>query len=284
MKPLDKDLARLTRFAASLGLPLGAFAAIATGGTAQADSGGAAGGTGSTSGITYFPAGIQFASSQTVTKVGKRSTTGGCEFSGSGSGTAESATNVEVETSVDPSTCTATFEEGTPVAGATLGSGNQNSSSTSTSSASTAAANVTAAAKTDPTAYQDNQWLDPLGIQLNAQEQFFNWNTNGSCVTSWSETTKWSWYFDGWSPRWRNDNSGGVGCNEDWSYSNSAFQNGIFCAFVTTYTYFGYDSTKNQLTGDKLAGFPDGHYSWSYQDFVNGGCSSLIHHGHIDHH
>jgi len=225
----------------------------------------------------YYPLGVTLQNAKFTTVAGTKSD-GGCQFSESGRGGPTSVSLYEVEVALDPSTCTAKFETGTP---ATSASSAPRGSSSTGGSASGVVSSTTArtTAVADPSSYQDNQWLDPFGIQVNAQEQWLSWTT-GYCNISWSAKWKWSWLSaDGWSTRWT-DSSAGANCSRAIVSTDSAFKNGIFCSGVTTYSYFGWNNSTKTKTPDHLRGYYDGTYEWDYQDFVNGGCSSLLHHGH----
>lgn len=244
---------------------------------ANAQSTSSQAGTSSQGGWIYYPLGVTLQNPQITTVAGTVSD-GGCQFSESGNGRAASV-SYEVEVALDPATCTAQFETGTPAATSASSAPNGSSSATGSASGVARAATARTTATADPSTYQDNQWLDPFGIQVNAQEQWLSWTT-GYCRISWSAKWKWSWLSgDGWSTRWT-DSSAGANCSRAIVSTDSAFKNGIFCAGVTTYSYFGWNNSTKTKTPDHLRGYYDGTYEWDYQDFVNGGCSSLLHHGH----
>jgi hypothetical protein len=200
---------------------------------------------------------------------------GGCEYDVSGSGTA-SVTTETVQTGEDTSTCTAQFTSGTPT---DLTTDTTDPSGSTADSSSTTDATSTSATTYSHSIYQNNKWLDPVGIQVNAQEQWFHWNT-GNCVGAWAASWKWSWLSgDGWSKRW-GDSSVGTSCGSDTVKTDSAFQNGVFCAGFTTYTYFGWNGSAKEP--DTITGQSNGGWAWAYHDYKNGAvCNDLLHHSHI---
>ena len=250
---------------------LGIFGLLATPIAASAETTVTVSNTGAS--WTYFPVNVTLANPISTTVHGTVAPGGGCIFKGSGSGISGAGSSTQIETAIDVASCTAVFESGSPVGTPS------NVVATGTSSSTSTKGTPAAGGDTDPSATQNNQWLDPLGIQVNAQAQTVNWTTDGSQDTSWNETVNWSWLSaDGWTTRWTSDNSnGGQPAN---SLANSSFQNSIFCAPFTTYSYFGWNGTSP--VNDELYGYADGTYSWNYTDYVNGGCSTLLHHGHTD--
>jgi len=228
-----------------------------------------------TAGWTYYPVGATLINTTTTTLTGT-AIDGGCEYDVTASGTA-ATTEETVEVGENASTCTAQFESGTPTDFTTDTTEPSGSADTSTND-SGLASNATPTG-TDPSSYQDNKWLDPLGIQVNAQEQWLSWNT-GYCNVSWTAKWKWSWLGDGWSMRW-SDHSAGSDCSRAINRADSAFRNPVFCVGVTTYTYFGWNESTTTRVSDNLRGYYNGSWEWDYHDFKNGGCSGLLHHGHI---
>ena len=265
------NLSKLSHFLraapiASALVAAGLFMAPVTAGAASPPS---ANSTGSS--WTFFPVTVNLANATASTVQGSIGADGGCSFSSSGIGVSGGAPSTQIETGIDFSTCTATFISGSPIASvSTAAAGTVTSVSTKS---------TPPASGVDPNAAQNNQWLDPLGIQVNAQGQTLNWTTNGSIDTSWTETTSWSYLsIDGWSPRWRYDNS--TGSSPANSMSNSSFQNGVFCLGLTNYAYFGWNGSSR--VNDTLFGYANGTYSWAYTDYDNGACSGLLHHGHTN--
>jgi hypothetical protein len=197
----------------------------------------------------------------------------GCAFDVSGSGPARNAQTEDVEIGEDTATCTATFEVGTPtdIAAATALPAGSHVSSTSASTGS--------AKPSSPSSYQDNKWLDPLGIQVNAQEQWLTW-TESRCHVSAKASWKWFWFDDGWL---KLNGSGKLGttCTQATSDAGAGFDNAVFCDVITgqpgipTFTEFGYKKA------DVLTGTYTGGWAWSYDDDKSGGCSGLLHHGHV---
>lgn len=233
---------------------------------------------------TYYPVGTTLSGSTTTTVVGTVGADGGCEYDLSNSGTG-SVTTEEIETAESTSTCTAQFTTGVPTdfTGDTTspsGSAADADATDSTTTVTTPTVTPGVVATTyGHSIYQDNKWLDPVGIQVNAQEQWFHWNSGG-CVGAWAASWKWSWLSaDGWAKRW-GDSSVATGCGSDTVKSDSAFQNTPFCAGITTYTYFGWNGTGK--VADTLTGTNTGGWAWSYHDYKNGStCNNLLHHGHI---
>ena len=229
--------------------------------------------SGPASGMVYYPLGVTLTNPTTTTVTGTASS-GGCAYSESGAGSA-SVTSVEIEVAENPATCTAQFETGTPTnlaAGTAEPSGSLDTNASASSTATPASG--------DPSIYQDNQWLDPFGIQVNAQQQWLNWGTGG-CVGSWSASSKWSWYNDGWS-KLSGHMTANKNCSRALNSAYSSFDNALFCTIITgqpgavTFTYFG----KTNASADNLTGYNNGRWAWNYNDAKSGGCNNLLHHGH----
>jgi hypothetical protein len=228
----------------------------------------------STSGWVYYPVGATLTNPTTTTVTGTPAN-GGCEYDASGAGSGGSDTQSEaIQTGENASTCTAQFEVGTPTnvtADTTPPSGSL--------SDSTSASGTPAATSSDPSSYQDNKWLDPFGIQVNAQEQWLSW-TKSYCHIAWSARWKWSWYFDGWAKEYGSGNAS-ANCTRAINNGDSGFSNAVFCTVITghagppTLTDFG------NRGPDVLTGTYTGGWTWNYNDTKWGGCSNLLHHGHV---
>ena len=247
------------------------------------------------SGWTYFPATVNLTNVSYKTIPGMVSSSGECILTDSGVGIVGSSPTTEIETAENPSTCQVTYELGTPSSSATS---NPAGTTTTTSTKQFSSVGIVPGTSTSSStkqfssvgiipdivsfnvsAYQNNQWLDPFGIQVSAQQQNLNWTSNGVGDTAWTESVSWSRLtLDGWSTRWTYDNSNRTAPAN--SLANSSFQNSLFCAPYTTYSYFGWNGSSR--INDPLVGYPDGTYSWAYDDPVNGCCVDLLHHGHTD--
>lgn len=229
-------------------------------------------------GWVYFPAGVSLQNAKTyVTTAGDRDAAGKCnavvshaEGKRSGAGT-----HVIIETGFDAATCQSQYTEGLETHTTSVPASDTSSGSDSGSQGASTGQIV------DPTAYQDNQWLDPFGIQVNAQEQWLDWTISGGCNNTYSNKWKYSWYgVDGWAKNY--DHAATYfDCAIDEAENNSKFSNDAFCGTVDTHTYFGYDGSNTRY--DTLSGWWDASYSWTYNDYKSGGCTDLLHHGHKDH-
>jgi hypothetical protein len=238
-----------------------------------------------TTGWVYYPLSVTLTNTTTYFVNGTL-TDSGCQFSQSGDGDGSSAgVSEEVQIGENPATCTAEFESGTPTNFAGDTSPPSGSLTQSASASGLAAPGATAPSAVDPSIYQDEQWLDPFGIQVNAQEQWLSWTT-GHCNISWNAKWKWSWLNDGWGVLWT-DHRASNDCSRAVNRADSSFSNALFCNIVTgkggavTFTYFGWDNTTKSKVWDHLIGYDNGAWHWDYSDFANGGCSNLLHHGHI---
>jgi len=251
----------------------------------------------SASGWVYFPVGYQLANAHTYETAGAKAADGSCVVSNSESGDEADLATVTVETGLNPATCAVRYTTGTTsVAAATAGGssivgGASVISSSSGTTASTAAAPKTltpaALVYTNYTSYHENQWLDPFGIQVAAQEQWVNWTVRSgipytTCVTSYNQRVQWDWYTaDGWSLH-ENGDPVYSDCNVAENYPHSHMSNGVFCVGTTTDAYFGYNTSK-AIVGDYLRGNSNGTYTVTYLDWVQGKCSGLLHHGSVSH-
>ena len=183
-----------------------------------------------------------------------------------------------IEIGLNPATCQAEYESGQLGQAPPSGSGAGYASTSATAQSNALPGTGTAS---DPTAYQDNQWLDPFGIQVSAQEQWLDWYMPANCASPGvTANTKWSWLGDGWSLKYSN-NPYSFTCSAVETYPDAKMSNGVFCALQTTNTYFGVIS--GTIPGDTLEGYPDGSYYWNYNDSLGGSCDYLLHHGHVDH-
>jgi hypothetical protein len=227
------------------------------------------------SGWVHFPVGASLSNPTIVTRVGNPVAGGGCVFHSQGTGTVGNPARAEIEIALDPANCLAQWESGTLPASTT---GTPTAGAGANSALATTQAGVLPSAS-DPNAYMENQWLDPFGIQVSAQQQSLSWTIGGNCITGYSQSTSWSWYWDGWYPLFRSNNLPGYNCDEAWSNSYSGFENDDFCAFNYTTTYFGWASG---FIGDYLEGTNSGTYWWSTYDATGGNCTWLLHHGHVD--
>jgi hypothetical protein len=181
-----------------------ACAGLAAGVVPQAAAAGAPGATPGKQWI-YFPLSDKLADPvESTVPAGTVSADGSChpEFDGSGVGGKTDTANVVVEVALNLATCQAKLETGHLISSAAT-SGKQESESGS------ASGSLAPAGTADPTAYQDNKWLDRFNIQVNAQEQWVNWTDSGGCVATWNVNWKWSWLNDGWSKDFGNHYYGG---------------------------------------------------------------------------
>jgi hypothetical protein len=237
-----------------------------------------------TSGWTYYPLGISL-SEQTVSILsGARGPDGSCSFAQTESEPAGSITHYSIETGFNPTTCQLQLTKGigsgdSPAAASatTTDAGTSQSLATSTSTA------PIATGATDPaySAYAENQWLDVINIQLNAQEQWDYWDVSNDCVTDSSDTTQWDWETTtGWYNRFTNMYPVNNGCASQGAQANSGFENDTFCALQYTTSYFGI--YQGSVYNDYLVGLPTGSYSYDWYDSLGGHCLSLFHHGHQD--
>lgn len=231
----------------------------------------------SQTGWVYYPVTVAITNAVTTTVQGVVGSNGGCGFSQFGNGESGGVQSTSIQIGLNISTCQAMFETGISTGAMAVPAGTVTTTDTKST---TIGAHPTPGSLTGYSANQNNQWLDPFGIQLDAMAQTVNWISNGTTDTSWSETPSYSRYWqDGWKVRWTNDNSNGSEPAN--SLANSSDQNNIFCAPYTTYGYFGWIDGLGKVN-DYVYGYANGTYAWSSVDFVNGGCTSLIHHGHTN--
>lgn len=234
----------------------------------------------------YYPVGVHLSGVIQTTVQGSRSADGSCiiSASGQGKGKAGGPARAVIEVGYDAATCQAKYDSGTLPSSTSIPSPNSTYPGYSTQVES-GSIPATPTSQPDPAAYQDNQWLDPFGIQVDAQEQWINWSVSGGCDTYISWTTKWSTYPDGWYKNWSH-NPGYANCSSAGSHPSSEMSNSYFCAAInlgagtTTHVWFG--DISGTVYGDHLVGYPNGSYYWSYNDSKSGGCNSMLHHGHID--
>ena len=279
-------LAGATRWGA-LPLSLAITLIAPTSQTAAAASGNSGAQPGPPSGWIYYPAPPAAHSTVTIVQ-GQTDGHGGCNFALSGSSRLRGGVNAETEIAVNVTTCQAKYQS------QALGSGAFSPTSGSYASTTTAGSGgvdpslpiqtpIQPLAAGDESAYSRNNYLDPFGIQTTSQEQWLNWNTNGTCVQSYNWTNKYSDLNDGWEMYQKTDNSYFNGCSLVLTDPDSSHENSAFCATATTYNWYGWQSGTEY--GDYLIGYAQlgsQSYGWNIHDSVGGSCWWLLHHGHVD--
>lgn len=240
----------------------------------------------SVGGWIFFPTGQHPADARVLTVAGTRNAAGGCDVRRAGKSSASASAYQETEIAFNPTTCEVRYEVGDLVPGSAQPTENYASLSEQAAGSlgrkPASGAVALAAPGFSNSAYQDNQWLDPFGIQTTAQEQWVNWNLGGGCVTSWSWNVKWSWFQDGWNLDQHAAKTDWSSCTGIYTSAYSQMHNSIFCNFIQTdYNRFGIQN--GSIIADYLDGHNDGGYAWGYNDSKDGPCAGLLHHGHIDH-
>jgi hypothetical protein len=131
------------------------------------------------------------------------------------------------------------IEKGNPLASTAT------ASSTELSPASGAAVNgitstgAVAASTSHTEAWIHGWYVDPIGLDLNGVVDYAVWNFNGSCVTSGSVGRNLGW--DGGTGWYLESDpfSSSLNCTDVLSQSSGTeYQNNIFCAGQSTYTYY----------------------------------------------
>jgi len=262
------------------------------------------------SGWIYHPLGMSLSNMTTRIVQGTPAPSGVCAYSSRGTSGSLGVSYVEIETGFNPTTCQVQLTSGTSSASsaATANAATPADSSVTysanssqppgrstpppaapgrpTNLSASGPSGAAAAATSNWTAYQNNHFRDPAYIVVTAQEQWINWTTNGSCVTNWSFSNKFSWHTGtGWVKNY-GYNPYFAACSLIDTYPYSGFSNGTFCwvAFGitgTTYNYYGQNAGSN--IGDDLAGRVNGTYYWDYYDVKSGVCNTLLSHVHSDH-
>ena len=123
----------------------------------------------------------------------------------------------------------------------------------------------------DPTASLHSWYSDPIGLHVNDVTNIVAWSPNGTCAfpdgtiadtsqqLQWLTTTGWQLGPNTWS--------NGASCASVFSTSNAQFINNVFCALMTTNTYY----QPNSVTG-----LPDGTASFNWVLTKDGTCSFLL--------
>jgi hypothetical protein len=246
-------------------------------------------------GWVYFPAPAPGSLANPTTFIvdgdGPPSGTNGCPVSGSLFANAGESLDQD-EIAMNTQTCSVEYEEGSPTSSSQAASPQADvpSASSKVHVSATKDAVVSPSSVRPETVdywggYYDQQWEDPAHIQVNAQELWLYWTAqNGNVTGVESSSAKWSWLRDGWAKRWGSLATPGYNSASATGGANSAFDNSLFCKIITgglgseTYTYFGWISSTNSTTLDKLYGYPGGSINATWNDYTNGGCSGLLHH------
>lgn len=123
----------------------------------------------------------------------------------------------------------------------------------------------------DPTASIHSWFSDPIGLHVNDVTNTVVWSPDGTCALpdgtvattsanyQWLGATGWQLGPNTWDR--------GASCTSVFSTSNVQFINNVFCALMTTNTYY----QPNSVTG-----LPDGTASFNVVQTKDGTCSFLL--------
>lgn len=104
---------------------------------------------------------------------------------------------------------------------------------------------------------------DPPQIDVTSVTTKISWRKNSSCITSTHKTSHWGWYStSGWQRKEARSNTETDLCHEAWKNTYGKYRNGIFCAFIDTWTelsatyvvYNSGNSVKASWDADKWGG------------------------------
>jgi len=182
-----------------------------------------------------------------------------------------------IELAYNSQTHTQLIEVGTPTANSVKAMQAEQVSSTTNKgtvqSSKGSAINSVAMSAGDPsgTATYDTIWEDPLNIHVNEVKDTIDWNYNGSTAspTNWSDY-RWWLSNDGWyevsGQHSLGDYAGGT---EAGAYTYDKFENDIFCAGFSTYSWY---------QPNAVYGYPDGSSGGYSNTWSNGSsCAGLLH-------
>ena len=78
---------------------------------------------------------------------------------------------------------------------------------------------------------------DPPQIDVNSVTTQISWNMESGCIASTHKTSHWGWFRNsGWKRKEYKSNTEPDLCHEAWKNTYGKYQNGVFCAFVDTWT------------------------------------------------
>jgi hypothetical protein len=216
----------------------------------------------------------------TASPPGSSSSNTGCSFPGGNLtlGPRDPHAIEQREVAVEPDTCQALVQTGTPPAwslkqgpppGSGLAGGGFTSPFAPDSRAPGSGSVATASATHHASGYLRSWWEDPVGIDVNVVRNSTDWHYNGSCVVApVSGRYAYAWYSpSGWSLKgnnWRNYYT----CYHSISGSYAHFHNGTFCAFFDVDTYYDRSTVGGHYNG-VLAG------SWNSYN-TGAVCKSLL--------
>jgi hypothetical protein len=116
--------------------------------------------------------------------------------------------------------------------------------------------------------FMKSWFQDPIGLTVNSVQNSTDWNWNGGCVTA-PVFGSYNYYWfspSGWVLRENNWNNS-YNCSLSTSSSYVHYHNGIFCAFISTESYYNRNTVNGRFDGWLL-----GSFSWT----LSGGCIGLL--------
>jgi hypothetical protein len=205
-----------------------------------------------------------------VTLKGKPNAQGGCTVSAPRLQLAPGQRAIQADqTSIDSTTCSSTWQIGTP-ASTVLPSGADYTSSNSAILGSA----VSAASLVSSSGYERAWTEDLIGLTLTSDKTNISWAWDGTCVRAASGSANWTWSSgSGWGSPYNNGVWISTNCNNSQVWSQASFKNSIFCWPITTYSSYSGVTAEGTYNG--------GLYGWVNNMSYSGACLPLFLHSQL---
>ncbi len=210
----------------------------------------------------------------TVSVSGKPDGSGGCTFTAPTLQLAPGQNAVEADqTSVDTTSCTSTFQVGTPTSVAQP-SGTDYTSNGSANLGSMPTGAASAASLISSSGYERAWLTDIINITLTSDKTNISWAWDGTCVRSASGSAYWTWHSGtGWGAPYNKGAWISTTCNNSTVWSQATFKNSSFCWPLTTYSSYSGVTAKGTYNGWL--------YGWVNNMSYSGSCLPLYLHSQL---
>jgi hypothetical protein len=231
-----------------------------------------------TASATTFRAGTSGTSlrnASAVTLKGKPNAQGGCTVSAPRLQLAPGQRAIQADqTSIDSTSCSSTWQIGTPASTALPSGADYTSSSSATYGSAATGAAVSAASLVSSSGYERAWTEDLIGLTLTSDKTNISWAWDGTCVRSASGSANWTWSSgSGWGSPYNNGAWISTSCNNSHVWSQASFKNSIFCWPITTYSSYSGVTAQGSFNGT-LSG-------WVNNMSYSGACLPLFLHSQL---
>jgi hypothetical protein len=187
----------------------------------------------------------------------------------------ESAVEVD-EISVDPATCDARWQKGTP-AGSPTGPRSTSTSHLTRRALSKGQRSAPTTAAAAATLHTGGGWFkgwitDAINLELTGVQSNISWTYNNTCVKSGGGSATWTWHGStGWNPPYNKSVKKYLLCSHAETTADADFNNTGFCWPITTYNKYRNVNVFGTYNGTL---YNDGTSTASY----SGACAPLYFH------